>query len=145
MVNWFFTTKDVNGNVVTDTSNWRSLHAELDDIFFEEKENEKFRNYYRVYMLPTSLDLNGVAEDIGNVKTVVAFQNRNDSSTAHELLHAMGLHHTFDNNSKYTFELYKTDNIMDYTHHVTNPLTNTKKKRYSTNKFQWKKINPHIK
>lgn len=143
--NWFFTTKDVNGNVVTDTSNWRSLHAELDDIFFEEKENEKFRNYYRVYMLPTSLDLNGVAEDIGNVKTVVAFQNRNDSSTAHELLHAMGLHHTFDNNSKYTFELYKTDNIMDYTHHVTNPLTNTKKKRYSTNKFQWKKINPHIK
>lgn len=57
---------------------------------------------------------------------------------AHELLHAMGLYHSFDNESTYTFEIFKTDNIMDYTHLK-------RKNRFSTNKFQWKKINPSIK
>ncbi|KFF00460.1 hypothetical protein IX39_07380 [Chryseobacterium formosense] len=145
LFNLFFTTKDKNGNIVTDISNWRSIHSTLDKIFFEDKKNEIYKSYYRVYMLPTSLNLNGIAEDVGNVKTVVAFQNRNDSSTAHEILHAMGLYHTFDNNSPYTFKLYNTDNIMDYTHQTRNPKTNKMKSRFSTNKFQWKKINEGIK
>lgn len=33
---------------------------------------------------------------------------------AHEALHAMNLYHTFDNDSKYSFLKYETDNIMDY-------------------------------
>ncbi|WP_347218199.1 hypothetical protein [Chryseobacterium sp.] len=145
LFNLFFTTKDKKGNVVTDTSGWRSIHATLDKIFFEDKKNEAYRDYYRVFMLPTSLGLNGIAEDVGNVKTVVAFQNRNDSSTAHEILHAMGLYHTFDNDSPYTFKIYNTDNIMDYTHQTKNPKTKVWKSRFSTNKFQWKKINKDIK
>ncbi|SDJ93615.1 zinc metalloprotease [Chryseobacterium jejuense] len=145
LFNLFFTTKDEKGNIVTDTSDWRSIHATLDKIFFEDKKNEAYREYYRVFMLPTSLGLNGIAEDVGNVKTVVAFANRNDSSTAHEILHAMGLYHTFDNSSPYTFKIYQTDNIMDYTHQTKNPKTKAWKSRFSTNKFQWKKINKDIK
>lgn len=135
--NWFFTTRDRNGNIVMNLSRWRSLHSALESEFFDDPTNKIYRNHYRVYLLPTSLNLNGVAEGIGNTKVVVAFANRNDESTAHELLHAMGLHHTFDNSSQFTFKFKKTDNIMDYTHHDG-------KKRFSTNKFQWRIINPNI-
>jgi hypothetical protein len=41
------------------------------------------------------------------------------STVMHELLHAMGLHH-FDNSSKYGFQQFETDNIMDYSDLSTN-------------------------
>lgn len=142
--NWwsdfFFTIKDNKGNKLMDLSSFRSLHRYLDNDFMSIKENKKYSTYYRVYCLPDSLGLNGVAEDVGQgVKTVIIFQNRDNSTTlVHELLHAMGVHHTFDNNSKYTFEIYKTDNVMDYTHHK-------RKDRFTTNKFQWEILNHNIK
>jgi len=37
-----------------------------------------------------------------------------DSTLAHETFHAMGLHHSFSDSGKFTFEQFKTDNIMDY-------------------------------
>jgi Metallo-peptidase family M12B Reprolysin-like len=86
-------------------------------------------------MLPASEKLNGVAEDLGNnAKVVVVFQNRNDSTSPHELMHAMGLVHSFDNDGKYTYEITKTDNIMDYTHWIN-------KNRFSTSRWQWKILN----
>lgn len=135
----FFTTKDKKGNKVMDMSNMRSMHRYLDDDFMGIKENKKYSSYYRVYCLPESLNLNGVAEDVGHgVKTVIVFQNRDNFTTVvHELLHSMGLYHTFDNDSKYTFKLYHTDNVMDYTHHKG-------KDRFTTNKFQWKILNKDI-
>lgn len=36
------------------------------------------------------------------------------NTIAHELLHSLGLYHSFDNGSEFTFEKLKTDNIMDY-------------------------------
>ncbi len=133
----FFTTKDKKGKVLMDTSNLRSIHRALDDKFFEDKKNDIYKDYYRLYMLPDGT-LNGVAEDIGgNAKVVVVYQNRNDSTAPHELMHAMGLYHTFDNDGKFTYKLHKTDNIMDYTHQVG-------KSRFSTNKWQWKILNSNM-
>lgn len=136
---FFFTTKDKRGNKVMDLSSMRSMHRYLDDDFMSIKGNKKYTNYYRVYCLPESLNLNGVAEDVGHgVKTVIVFQNRDNSTTVvHELLHSMGLYHTFDNDSEFTFKLYHTDNVMDYTHHKG-------KDRFTTNKFQWKILNKNI-
>lgn len=136
---WFFTTKDKNGKKFIDLSSFRSLHRYLDDDFMSIKENKEYESYYRVYCMPDSLGLNGVAEDVGQgVKTVIVFQNRdNFTSLVHELLHSMGVYHTFDNNSKYTFEFRKTDNVMDYTHQIG-------KKRFSTNIWQWKILNKNI-
>ncbi len=72
------------------------------------------------------------------VKTVIVFQNRdNFTSMVHELIHSIGVHHTFDNDSKYTFELRKTDNVMDYTHQIG-------KKRFTTNIWQWRILNKNI-
>ncbi len=135
--NWNFITKDKKGNEVMDVSIWSSLHAALEDRFFAKNANAKYKNHYRVYMLPTSLDLGGVAEGIGNTKVVAVFQNRDPSTVAHEIMHAMGLYHTFDNDSEFTFKINATDNVMDYTHQIG-------KDRFSTNKFQWKKLNSHV-
>lgn len=82
--------------------------------------------------------LNGYAKDI-IAKSVVLFNTHNTDSTIHELLHALGLYHTFDNNSEFTFEKLKTDNIMDYSHNATPPI-----KRKSTWYWQWKKVNPKL-
>ncbi len=136
---WFFTTKDKNGNKLIDLSSFRSLHRYLDDDFMSIRENKVYETYYRVYCMPDSLGLNGVAEDVGQgVKTVIVFQNRdNFTSMVDELLHSMGVYHTFDNNSKYTFKFRNTDNVMDYTHQIG-------KKRFTTNIWQWRILNKNI-
>ncbi|EKT3967183.1 hypothetical protein NTJ12_002265 [Flavobacterium psychrophilum] len=135
---FFFTSKGKDGKTKMDTSTHTSIHGYLDEKFFETKENDIYKNHYRVFMLPASEKLNGMAEDIGkNAKAVVVYQNRNDSTTPHELMHAMGLYHTFDNNGLFTYKIRNTDNIMDYTHQIG-------KKRFSVNRWQWKILNPQI-
>lgn len=133
---WFFTTKNGAGNRVMDVSNWSSIHNYLDAAFFDVPGNDKYKKYYRVYMLPTGI-LNGIAEDIGNAYAVVVYQNRNKTTTAHEILHAMGLYHSFDDDGKFTYKKHCTDNIMDYTHQVG-------KERFSTNRWQWKILNSTV-
>lgn len=134
---FFFTKEDENGNVIMTRSNVKSIHSWLDSEFFETKENDKYKDYFRIYMLPEA-DLNGIAADVGNnAKSVVVYDGRNHSTMPHEIMHALGLYHTFDNNGLYTYKLYKTDNIMDYTHKI-------KKERFSTNKWQWKILNSGI-
>lgn len=53
------------------------------------------------------------------------------STAMHELLHAMGLHHTFDSSSKYGFQQFETDNIMDYSDLSTNIIAK------QTYRWQW--------
>ena len=135
---WFFTSKGKDGSTKMDTSDYQSIHRYLDNKFFENKTNQIYKNYYRVYMLPNSEKLNGMAENIGkNSRVVVVYQGRNDSTSPHELMHAMGLYHTFDNNGLYTYKLQNTDNIMDYTHQIG-------KSRFSVNRWQWKILNPQV-
>ena len=135
---WFFTSKGKNGTTKMDTSESQSIHRYLDNKFFEDIKNKIYKNHYRVYMLPPSEKLNGMAEDVGNnAKVVVVYQGRNDSTSPHELMHAMGLYHTFDNDGLYTYKLQNTDNIMDYTHQIG-------KSRFSVNRWQWKILNPQV-
>ena len=68
---------------------------------------------------------------------MVLYNTHNTSTTTHEILHAMGLEHSFDNANKHTFEEEKTDNIMDYSH-------NAGINRISTWKFQWDTIKPNL-
>ncbi|MGE8528134.1 MULTISPECIES: hypothetical protein [Chryseobacterium] len=68
-------------------------------------------------------------------KFVVLFPSKNDQTAAHEFLHSFALPHSFTNSeadakAQFTYEYAKTENIMDYSHHI--PET-----RYSLWKWQW--------
>ncbi|GAA4762741.1 hypothetical protein GCM10023230_10120 [Flavobacterium hankyongi] len=75
--------------------------------------------------------------DLNFISRSGVYQGGNDSTAPYELMHAMGLYHTFDNDGKFTYKLYNTDNIMDYTHQV-------REDRFSTNKWQWKILNSNM-
>jgi hypothetical protein len=76
--------------------------------------------------------LNGGAKGIPST-CVVLYDTHNNSTTTHELLHAMGLYHTFSNDGDFTFKKGETENIMDYSH--LDEYGN--KNRISTWKWQW--------
>lgn len=136
--NYWFTKNDARGNTIMTTSNTKSIHSWLDDEFFKDKANDVYKSYFRIYMM-TNGDLNGIAADVGNnAKSVVVYQGRNRSTMPHEIMHALGLYHSFDNNGYLTYKLHHTDNIMDYTHQVPG------KERFSTNKWQWIILNSGI-
>ncbi|NND94650.1 MAG: hypothetical protein HKN45_07255 [Flavobacteriales bacterium] len=108
-------------------------------------ENPGLENHYKIFFFDerggryrtngSYVGLNGYAKAIV-AKSVVLFNTHNSASTIHELLHAMGLYHTFSNSGEFTFEKNKTDNIMDYSHNASPPIT-----RKSTWYWQWKTVN----
>ena len=113
------------------------FHTYLDGKFFGEAKNAKYKTYFRVYVFGESAGgLNGIAEDVGNgADSALVFPGRiksdpSLSSATHEVLHTMGVYHTFDNDSKFTFIQDQIDNIMDYSHW-------SGIKRISTSQFQW--------
>jgi len=103
-------------------------------FFFNEEggeilyDNQSKKSYYQGY--------NGAAKSI-NSKAVVLYNTHNTSTTTHELLHAMGVYHSFSDNGKFTFKKNKTENIMDYSHNVGID-------RISTWQWQWENIWPNV-
>ncbi|WP_375605401.1 hypothetical protein [Flavobacterium davisii] len=70
-------------------------------------------------------------------KNVMLFAGKNDQTAAHEFLHSFKLPHTFANkeadaNAKFTFEYAKTENLLDYSHHLNPP-----QERYTLWQWQW--------
>lgn len=108
----------------------------------------RYDSFYKVYFISEVIQqsdgsyLLGEAENIPsrtvfvlNLKDTataagVGFENVKTTAT-HELLHAIGLFHTFDNSSPITFEEFKTDNIMDYYSQTTDIIAK------QTYKWQW--------
>jgi len=71
---------------------------------------------------------------------VVVFLSANDQTASHEFLHSFNLAHTFTNketsaHAEFTYEYSKTDNLLDYSHHVK------KNGRCSLWYWQWVKAN----
>jgi hypothetical protein len=108
--------------------------------------------------------LNGVKARIYTLvggKKVMLFPGKNDQTAAHEFLHSFKLPHSFTNKESadedvknartpagkaaarattalFTFEYAKTENLMDYSHHIN-------KTRSSLWRWQWKKANKSLK
>lgn len=132
---------------------WKDLYK-----YLQEKLHSAFPiydNYIKVFYFGldggniaidgTFKGLNGYSQP--GEKTTILFNGYdNKATTAHEVLHSMGLDHTFESkdlvsagrtttdtpNGKYTFKAKMTDNIMDYSHSA-NPAI----ERKSLMEWQW--------
>lgn len=95
-----------------------NLSDYLNEEFYKQYGKKKYQNIYKVYFInEENPHIAGIGRtmDDPTAKTILVFKaGFNDSTIAHEVFHSMGLYHSFDNDSKFTFEQYVTDNIMDY-------------------------------
>ncbi len=132
------TVKAVKNNI----SNVLSIHTFLENEF--KKLQPTYNDWYKIFFFDeaggnlngtTYNGLNGAAKGIPS-KSVVLYKTHNTATTTHELLHAMGLYHSFDNDSTYTFKIGETENIMDYSHQDAYG----NKSRISTWKWHWDKL-----
>ena len=73
---------------------------------------------------PTSGDY-GQAEGISQIanKATIFANGFDDTTSAHELLHAVGLYHSFNNSGVFTTTQNLTDNILDYSDLAPTPLS----------------------
>lgn len=99
---------------------YKFLNTEL----YKTYSYKKYQNHFKVYFINESAGgLYGIGRSINEAddfRTILVYAiGFADSTVAHETLHSMGLYHTFDNNSDFTFEIFKTDNIMDYSDTAT--------------------------
>jgi len=109
---------------------------------------DKYNNHFKAFYFEEK-GHRGKGEDLGGYSSddsdfVVAFSGRDDQTATHEILHSMGLAHTFTNkytNPKalFTYMYQMTDNLMDYAEYES------KGKRSSLYYWQWKIINNSIK
>jgi hypothetical protein len=90
------------------------------------EENDKadiYKDYHKVYFISEDAQgLYGLALDIPSKSAVIFEVGFGDSTVAHELLHAMGLYHSFDDDGDFSMEYHLTDNIMDYSDMNEPPL-----------------------
>lgn len=110
------------------------LHTYLKNRY-QKKENNKLLNNkdILIFFMPFSRFYGGDSRVVGVTReNVVILKKEYYNTTAiHEVLHALGLSHSFNNyelggavRTKYTYEIYKTDNIMDYSKNMFDSRSN---------------------
>ncbi|WP_294245411.1 hypothetical protein [uncultured Chryseobacterium sp.] len=109
----------------------------LNDVLYREF-GRRLETAYKIYLINenNNFELYGRGHDIDDdrVRTALIYSiGLNDSTIPHELGHSLGLYHTFSNNSEFTFEENRTDNLMDYS-----DMGSTKIPLTSTYHWQWK-------
>ena len=121
----------------------------LRQLFLDLPKNTKYKNYiiafyfeestYDTFVLPSREWglVPGQIEEIGK-KTLAVFAKHYDDTLAHETLHACGLYHPFDKQSKHQFQKHMTDNIMDYRKDESEPF------KTFTWAWQWKIVNQKL-
>lgn len=141
----------VDRRILEDRENF---FKELRRLFFEQKGNEKYKNYYMAfyfaestydtYSLPDGKGHKTLAQTEGlNTKAVAVFNDAKDIDLTHEMLHSCGLRHPFSEKNWILFEKHMTDNIMDYVK-PRKPKEPVEKTKVFTWKWQWRIVNPRL-
>ena len=144
---------DINKNDTTDRRLFID-HSEffptLRQLFLDLPENTKHKDHiivfyfeesaYDTFTFPNGRKLmTSGSTGGGRKKTIAIFIDHYDDTLAHEILHACGLVHPFDEQSKHRFQKYMTDNIMDYRKDTSEPF------KTLTWAWQWKIVNRKLK
>ena len=102
--------------------------------FYNEKFKDKYNDYYKIFLVGERSEKYKGFTDVWN-KYSFCLLNADERTAAHEVLHSIGLDHTFEKNSDdFIYEGQQTDNVMDY-----------QNKGVALYQWQWKLINPAIK
>ena len=127
-----------------DGSGLKTDNATLNNLktYLEEKVPADLKDDYKIFFCGDKCG--SIAGFSSGEKFTVCFPVSNpfleDSLAVHELLHSLGLPHTFDGStsrSKYVYKDGHTDNIMDYSHHL-------RIDRASLFEWQWRALNVKI-
>ncbi|MEC5396031.1 phage baseplate assembly protein V, partial [Bergeyella sp. RCAD1439] len=122
-------------------TNSTGLKEYLETKFNEQFGKTHYQNYYKLFFIGEAADWNGFS--FPGSKFAVYSASHNEGTIAHEIMHAMGLPHTFASvdeerlKAKFTYEALKTNNLMDYSHWNNIP-------RITTYHWQWRQLNPRI-
>ena len=142
--------EDFKGFVKEKTINWENSQQSLAlSQFLQDQLSEAFDNKYEPHFKAFYFAEKGYKGLSGYTQAkadwVVVFNTANDQTAAHEFLHAFNLAHSFANqeassNAKFTYTSRKTDNLMDYSHHVPGHEND----RCSLWFWQWEQANKSI-
>ncbi|TRX36181.1 hypothetical protein FNW52_09145 [Flavobacterium sp. ZT3R18] len=125
-----------------------------------------YTNHYKLYFLKNYCDkkTNANGELIGctagysinNTSHAIMFQGHSEETIGHECLHGLGLPHSFNSKAKFTYKAMQTDNVMDYSHRVQDPVETQKDAdgniinrtpidRFTLWQWQWQIVNDRVK
>ena len=102
--------------------------------FYYEKFKDKYNDYYKIFLVGERSEKYEGFTEVWN-KYSFCLLNADERTAAHEVLHSIGLDHTFEKNSDdFIYEGQQTDNVMDYQNNGV-----------ALYQWQWKLINSAIK
>ena len=138
------TKKDIFYDDGTRIMKGTKLHGELEKIFNDDFSD--LSNFYKVFFIFED-GSGSMGQSAGNpndpkrkdkpLKNMIVFNHKGYPLTvSHELLHSLGLFHSFSNRSQFTFNRKGTSNIMDYP---------GKFKQDSLWRWQWDEVRDYIK
>ena len=82
--------------------------------FYYEKFKDKYNDYYKIFLVGERSEKYEGFTEVWN-KYSFCLLNADERTAAHEVLHSIGLDHTFEKNSDdFIYKGQQTDNVMDY-------------------------------
>ena len=122
------------------------LERDLETLFRNDHPN-LYRKCFTLYFLDVaSTDRNGYSGI--NKHYGIMFNTHTEETITHECLHGLTLPHSFSYTewTNYVYEAMATDNIMDYSHLVKDPVSGNARSpinRFQLWKWQWETIRKH--
>ena len=156
-----FLTYTKGGYLIESKIDDQTLFTYLINELENDPKTKKYTNYYKLFCFDEEVEkktLNGQARNISTKEAIILKNGLDKETIVHELFHCLGLYHSFSLKNKYTFEKYKTDNIMDYQKKNSStsqestvqnktdiPKTSVSIPRVATWQFQWYIIHKDLK
>jgi hypothetical protein len=118
-----------------------------EELVSNGKTDHEYSDYYRVFYVGGRSNDNTAAYSYGDNVVVFNILGQPEENINHELLHCFNLDHTFSNriiknnespNALYTYKVFETENMMDYSHVKGN-------KCFMTWQWQWLIANRSVK
>ncbi len=123
------------GYIKNDIYSSNSIFDYITEVFHGDTNTSKYKVFYKIFFLNENVKGNtlyGRAREICSKEVIVLAPGLDDTTCVHELFHALGLYHSFSSLNQHTFEINKTDNVMDYSDVCETPIPVV-----ATWQFQW--------